>query len=251
MLWIAFVNGDVLKRKSFLHDLTPPFPNTDTSPAEAPFRAKVKQLSVEQWEHDPESVDVSTSLVPRPTPQQLPSWLQPRVQTANIIDGFIDAAQPLNEQERGVWAARIGFRCEPQTLQTSASQIDLTRERVRQIESKIYKKIRRHPFWAELADRLTSHIEGRKSPLLLNGISAIDPWFKGSEDMANALGEIFNHLLNDEFSIIYIGESPILTQITQENWNQVINSGKSMLRNMAQHKVTEEYAKLQSRSVAK
>ena len=120
------------------------------------------------------------------------------------MDGFIDAAQVLTDQERGIWAARIGFRCKDQTLQQIATEVGLTRERVRQIEVKIYKKIHHHLFWTALADRLKDHLYNRTTPLLLNGISAIDPWFKGVEELKEPLREVFNHIMQDKFWFLVV-----------------------------------------------
>ena len=164
---------------------------------------------------------------------------------ATIADGFIDAAQSLNDNQRGIWAARLGFRCKPQTLQQISSQIGITRERVRQIEVQIYKKIKKHPFWMQLQDRLNAHLDDRTSPLLLNGISALDPWFKGADDLINPLRAVFYHILNEEFSILDIDETPVITRITSANWERALNSGKSLLQLMVNEHVNEEYARIQ------
>lgn len=164
---------------------------------------------------------------------------------AHIVDGFIDAAQVLTEKERGIWAARIGFRCKAQTLQQIATAVSLTRERVRQIEVKIYRKVHHHLFWTALENRLAEHIEDRTSPLLLNGIAAIDPWFKGVEDLKEPLREVFNHIMQDRFSILDINETPVITRLPSADWEDAVNSGKTLLREMVSEKVSEEYARVQ------
>ena len=88
----------------------------------------------------------------------------------------------------------MGFRCEPMTLQQIADQVGLTRERVRQIEVKIYKKVHGHPFWDDLCRRVQEHLRGRTTPLFLNGISAIDPWFEGADKLAHPLREVSDHI---------------------------------------------------------
>ena len=213
LLWEQFIHGDALKRQRW---------GGSQVPNNAPHNVRL-----------PEENDEDASDVPM------------EKEIENILDGFLDAAQPLSQQERGIWAARMGFRCTPQTLQQIASQIGITRERVRQLEVKIYKRIHPHNFWSLLADRLSKHVDGRNSPLLFNGISAIDPWFKGIEDLKEPLREIFNHILQDNFSIIDIDDTPVITRFTVEEWERAVDSGKSLLREMANERASEEYARLQ------
>ncbi len=162
-----------------------------------------------------------------------------------LVDGIVEAAQCLNENERGIFAARLGFRCEPHTLQQISDQIGLSRERVRQIEVKIFKKVQRHLFWESLAERLDGLLVERTSPLLLAGITALDPWFKGAEELENSWTEIFKHLFPERFSILKIDDVPIVTHLSNEDWNYAFDSGKTLLREMVDEKPTEEYVRLQ------
>lgn len=213
LLWRLFIHGDTLRRKKW---------DEPDAPTDGPYNVRIPDDIVTE---DPVAAPGSTF--------------------AHITDGFIDAAQVLTEQERGIWAARIGFRCEVQILQQIATAVGLTRERVRQIEVKIYNKVRRHVFWTELANRLTDHLEGRISPLLLNGISAIDPWFKGVEELKEPMREVFHHLMMDKFAILDINEAPFITQLPMANWVYAVSSGKTLLREMVSEKVTEDYARVQ------
>lgn len=215
LLWRAFIDAEALKRKLWQgSDLT-----TDGS-----YNLCVlDEIVIED--------------APAPHP---PSF-------ASVTDGFIDAAQALTEEERGIWAARIGFRCKQQTLQLIGNQIDLSRERVRQIEVKIYKKINRHPFWGQLSDRLKDYLDDRNSPLLLNGISAVDPWFKGVDELKEPLREVFTHIMDDEFSILDIDEAPVITRLSSAQWEQAVSTSKALLYEMASEKVPEDYAHVQVR----
>jgi hypothetical protein len=131
--------------------------------------------------------------------------------SASITDGFIEIAQQLTQSERGVWAGRIGFRCEPMTLQQISDQIGLTRERVRQIEVKIYKKVHGHPFWDELSRRVQDHLHGRTAPLFLNGLSAIDPWFEGAGQLVHPLRAVSDHMPRLGFHILAWNDTPVIS----------------------------------------
>lgn len=213
LLWEIFIHGDTLRRKKW---------DGPDAPTDGPHDVRI-----------PDDI-----VIEDPDTPPSPSF-------AHVVDGFIDAAQVLTDKERGIWAARIGFRCKVQTLQLIATQLGLTRERVRQIEVKIYKKIHRHLFWTSLADRLRDHLDNRTAPLLLNGISAVDPWFKGVEELKQPLREVFSHIMQDKFSILDINETPVITRLPFAQWEDAVSSGKALLREMVSEKVSEDYARVQ------
>ena len=211
LLWQILIHGDALRRKKW--------DGTDT-PTNGTHNVRIPNGTVIEDQNSP----------PDPT-------------FASILDGFMDAAQALTDQERDIWVARMGFRCKPQTLQLISSQIGITRERVRQIEVKIYKKIQRNLFWSQLSKRLNDHLYDRTSPLLLNGISAVDLWFKSVEELKEPLRHVFHRIMHDEFSILDIVETPVVTRLSLAKWEQAVNSGKALLREMVQEKVSEVYAR--------
>lgn len=63
-------------------------------------------------------------------------------------------ASPLNEREIDIIKRRNGFYGKPQTLQKIAKEYNLTRERVRQIEAKAYRKLRRNKETKKLKELL-------------------------------------------------------------------------------------------------
>ncbi len=226
LLWETFIHGDALKRKRLLDAETPPEDS--------------------HYVRLPDLAEFDLPRAPTAAPAPIPTTVTtPSLPIENVFDGFLDAAQALNEQERHVWAARLGFRCPQQTLQVTAEQIGLTRERVRQIEVKIYRKVGPNRFWKQLKEKVSDHLNDRTSPLLLNGISAVDPWFKGVGKLKTSLQEVFNHLLQDEFSILDLGDTPVLTRLSISQWEKAVNSGKALLREMVIEQVTEDYARIQ------
>jgi RNA polymerase sigma-32 factor len=62
---------------------------------------------------------------------------------AILADHISEFVQSLNEKERMVFQARL-MNDEPKTLQEVADQFGITRERSRQIESKVLEKLRKH-----------------------------------------------------------------------------------------------------------
>ncbi|MHC8441420.1 MAG: DNA-directed RNA polymerase subunit alpha C-terminal domain-containing protein [Candidatus Eutrophobiaceae bacterium] len=169
--------------------------------------------------------------------------------SASITEGFIDVAQNLSQIEREIWDGRIGFRCDPMTLQQIADQIGKTRERVRQIEGKSYKKVYGHLFWDFLSRRVQGHLRGRTAPLFLNGLSAIDPWFEGAEQLAHPLRNMSDRMPRLEFHILTWSESPVISRISQEQWLEAIDEAKSILIAIADQNLSEVDALSQAASV--
>ena len=222
LLWEKFMHGDAIRREK---TLVPHVPKG--SPYFIPL---------------PHAIEFK--LPAAPLTALIPAAFS-RVPILSIFDGFNEAAKALTEQERHIWVARLGFRRPQQTLYVTADQVGLTRERVRQIEFKIYRKVKPNYFWKYLEEKLSEHLDGRTSPLLLNGISAVDTWFKGVHELKQPLKEVFKHILSERFSILDLGESPVITRLTFNMWEHALNLGKNLLREMAGKKVSEEYARVQ------
>lgn len=223
LLYEAMINGDAIKRKpSKLLGLSEVDPETlvDDGPESKPLTI---------------ANDIQDGLL----------RISRRDAAPNIFDGFADAAQCLNVNEAKIWLTRIGFRRESLTFQQISDQMGVGRAQIGQLEVRIYVKLRRHPFWKTLAEKLDALLTGRTSPLLLAGISAIDPWFHGVEELETPLSEVFKRLLHGRFSVLKIDDVPAITHLSNEEWGDAIDSAKTLLRGMVSEKPTEEYVRFQ------
>ncbi|HID3973158.1 TPA: DNA-directed RNA polymerase subunit alpha C-terminal domain-containing protein [Enterobacter cloacae] len=169
--------------------------------------------------------------------------------SASITDGFIKVAQKLSSKERVTWTGRIGFHCEPLTLQQIGDQLGLTRERIRQIECKVFRKIDCHPFWDELALKVQQHLHERITPLFLTGLSAIDPWFEGAERLAHPLKEVSEHIPRLGFSILTWNDLPVISRMNQTQWSEALDNAKSIIVAIAEHNLSESEVLLQISSI--
>lgn len=100
-----------------------------------------------------------------------------------LIDAISLTIQTIdNTQAREVIALRLGVRAGTETLQQIAEKIGVTRERVRQIESKAKKIfLNRFPINVELERRLDFIRDGMFLPLTVQSLSTYDEWFQGIE----------------------------------------------------------------------
>lgn len=167
---------------------------------------------------------------------------------SSVIEGFAEAATRLTDNERGIWAGRIGFRCKAMTLQDIAVQINLTRERVRQLETKIYRRLEGHPFWVELSNRVLAHLEHRTSPLYIKGLPAVDPWFKGIDEISHAVGQVCEHISSLGFYIFSIEDLEVITQLSKADWLSAVDNGKALLKALVNQNPKESSARFQIES---
>jgi hypothetical protein len=167
----------------------------------------------------------------------------------NIFEGINSVSKFLSEEDSLIWRAKLGLGQSPLNLAEIAEKINKSRERVRQLEGSIYKKLRDHPFWKDLRNKVAVHLEGRTSPLLLDGISAVDPWFDGSEKLNHALKDVSANIKILNFSIIYIDDSPIITRINQGTWRELLDDAKLLIKSLAEQSLSEEIVKVQIQSL--
>ena len=89
-----------------------------------------------------DSDDEQKNFLPQEGPdiEEMVASQEIRERLAEILGGLKDQ---LNEKEQVILETRL-LNDEPQTLQTIADQFDISRERVRQIEANLLKKLRKH-----------------------------------------------------------------------------------------------------------
>lgn len=220
----AFVMGDILRVKQW----------RDAEGAESTNDENVD---------DDTSVGEPESALRRGSPKRHGTPAPPAMPPSSFVDGVNDAARALSTQRREIWKTRLGFRREFMTLQQIADTVGLTRERVRQIEKSAFKNVRNHPVWECLNWRLIAALESRTSPLMLAGLSAIDPWFDGADGMDITFREVFADLLDKKFSLIPVEGGLAISCLSGAEWERAIEAGKDLMSALTREKITEEYAR--------
>lgn len=86
-------------------------------------------------------------LVAIETPDEKLSKREGKVLIVNTLESLY------NEREQYVIVNRFGLGCEEKTLDELSEELDVTRERVRQIEAKALRKLRRHGIASKLKEQ--------------------------------------------------------------------------------------------------
>lgn len=151
-------------------------------------------------------------------------------EATNIIDALHQTVSGLTERKRLVMKYRMGFGVKRSTLQEIATSIGVTRERVRQIESKTISQIVNLPIWRQtLVAKLGAIISDRDGPLPLLGLDIQDPWFTGVEEIPEIFDFVLENFCASEFSIVHTNNQLFVSKLSQHEWDEAVSKGRQIL----------------------
>ncbi|MGZ3388761.1 MAG: DNA-directed RNA polymerase subunit alpha C-terminal domain-containing protein, partial [Isosphaeraceae bacterium] len=150
----------------------------------------------------------------------------------------------MEERERDILSRRMGFGGDAETLQTIADTYGITRERIRQIETKVVTRTIREAFWDDLlTGKLEALLAGREFPLPLLGIEAIDPWFAGMAEHSEAIRYILANFCGDHIGLVEIDGVDYFAFLHQSEWEAAVLESHRVLGFCAGKQWTEDHCK--------
>lgn len=150
----------------------------------------------------------------------------------------------LEERERDILTRRMGLGRPSETLQTIADDYDITRERVRQIESKIVKRLIRDAHWDDfLTGKLETLLIGREFPLPVLGIEAVDRWFAGVSEWPETLRYILTNFCGDRVGLVRIDGIDYFGFLQQLEWEAALGEASRILSYGANENWDEDHCK--------
>lgn len=154
--------------------------------------------------------------------------------------------QSLDERKADILKRRMGWDQPPQTLEEVGQHYGVTRERIRQIESKTVKKIIEKEVWDDLLGaKLKGLLSDRNYPLPLIGAAALDPWFDGLSERPHAANYLLTNLCDAGVSILEISGVEYLTFLKNEDWARATQAARQMLAQAADEKWAKADCKYQ------
>lgn len=151
-------------------------------------------------------------------------------EATNIIDALYQTISGLTERKRLVMKYRMGFNVKRSTLHEIATSIGVTRERVRQIESKTISQIVNLPIWRQtLVTKLGAIIADRDGPLPLLGLEILDPWFTGIEEIPETFDFVLENFCASAFSIVRTNNQMFVSKLSQHEWDEAVSKGRQIL----------------------
>lgn len=136
-----------------------------------------------------------------------------------MIKNFMQATARFDDRERNV----IFLRAETQTLEEIAQVYGVTRERIRQIEAKAFRRLR-HPasrwmadYWSDKLDRI---FDRSILPVTVDYIASVDECFFCSKSEKNLLGYIISTCCWGKFQLVVFNGDKFVSRISQKTLNE-------------------------------
>jgi len=182
-------------------------------------------------------------------PISLSDKMQPKVSTveqvpeaglSTLTDQINYELNRLSQVDREVLVSRMGFGAESESLEKIGQKFHITRERIRQIESRALKNISASQTWAPaLEQKLLSLLKDREFPLLFSGLEEYDPWFKGVQNIECSFKYILDNkkLLNSRFSLIEVNGRLSVSELDNTEWVDVQKRAVESVKRLVGKKV--------------
>ena len=178
-----------------------------------------------------------------------------------LIDEIKDTLKDLeskNETHKKIFVGRLGWNNETKTLDQIAQSCNpkITRERVRQIEKKIFKNVILENQWDDvLVSKIDHIISGRNQPLSIHYLQINDPWFEGFENNETFLANLIT-MCSDykykNFEINYLNQNvKIITKIDKNDFDEIIENLIKDLKNFLNVKLSRKHIMDHCKNVAK
>ncbi|MUK28684.1 hypothetical protein GNP44_01045 [Aliivibrio fischeri] len=169
------------------------------------------------------------------SPEQDESELIGTISRTSLKNHFEKALSQLKDRDREVIELRTGCSGKVMTLEEVGQRLNITRERVRQLQKKYVTKIMEREYWDDcIAIKIGQLLIERESPLYLEMLELEDSWFAGfMENYANltAIIELFSEA---EIRIIKVNGANIVTRIRQDDWDKGLIQFRKSLKDKAE-----------------
>ncbi len=148
-----------------------------------------------------------------------------------LKEHFEKTLAELKARDRLVIEHRTGMFGSIKTLEEVGNLLNVTRERVRQIQSKYIKKIINAELWDDcIAIKIGQLLIDRKEPLFLEMLEIEDSWFKGFIGNYQNLSAIIELFSENEIRVIKINGTNVISRIKQDDWLDLVSQMRKWLR---------------------
>ncbi|MCW5673947.1 MAG: hypothetical protein KIT15_05150 [Xanthobacteraceae bacterium] len=163
----------------------------------------------------------------------------------SFVDELDKELAGLEQRLQDILSRRMGFRKPSETLHEIGEDYSITRERIRQLESKAMTAILKSSALGEkLASKVEALLLGRDFPLPVLGLEAIDSWFKGVGKAIEPVAYLLSWIDEPKFSLVQIGGVDYIGRISAEDWLHLSREAKKMLRTGSEESWSESHCEM-------
>lgn len=148
-----------------------------------------------------------------------------------LREHFLKNLLALNDRDQEIIRSRTGYYGSVQTLEEIGLRLDVTRERIRQIQKKYISKIIDSEFWDDvIAIKIGQLLVDRKTPLYLEMLEMEDSWFAGFMDNYAHLAGIIEIFSENQIRVVKINGANIVTRIRIDDWQNIVSELRHTLK---------------------
>lgn len=157
----------------------------------------------------------------------------------SLVSIILAAVSSLPPNIEKAVSKRMGLHSTPMILEDIGKEMgNITRERVRQLEANGLSTIGRDPIWENgLEAKLAKLLDGRDEPLPFSGLSILDAWFCGIEQMKEPFNYLLEHknILDHRFSLLQANGQIFVSRLSQGEWDKTVKQAMKLLEDGVNH----------------
>ena len=163
--------------------------------------------------------------------------LNSQVAQSPLITHLERTLNELDEVDRIVLQGRLGYKGKLLTLEEIGEKLDVSRERVRQRQTKYVNRIVAQEYWDDMIGiRIGQLLLDREEPLILELLDIEDAWFKGFGDNYIYLAHTIQLFSKNAVCVIKAAGRNIVTRINQNEWDVLVRELRGRLKQKAEEK---------------
>lgn len=149
----------------------------------------------------------------------------------SFLSAVDDQLNSVNIKQAHVVKRRMGYFTPCSTLQEVGDELGVSRERIRQIESKVIERAQRNPTWGnELEKRVQAALSNREAALPVVGLTVADAWFTGVEDAVSTLSYALENFASNTFYVIRVDSVLCISRLSQQLWDHLVVESTNLLK---------------------
>ncbi|PVY76120.1 RNA polymerase sigma factor (sigma-70 family) [Cupriavidus alkaliphilus] len=162
----------------------------------------------------------------------------------NFSEALDVAMGLLTEQERGLMEMRMGAGRSQMTLSEIGDAYGLSRERIRQIETRCVGKMQALFFWSSvMGPRIRKLLGERDDALAPQGLELMEPAFKGAAKSLSVLEYVLERFVEPRMHLVKEAGLTFVTEIMQQEWVDATRATRRLMESLVDKRPTMEEAR--------
>jgi len=148
---------------------------------------------------------------------------QHKIKDTPLLQHLVNSLEKLPEREADILRRRMGLECEAQTLEQIGESYQITRERVRQLESRAVQKLISSEYWDDILLKIVRECHEQKTdPFFLHYLPATEEWLRGFNTELSALKYLVENFCEDQFHVLRYEGVDVVSELDTKALDEII-----------------------------